>query len=193
MRVAGLVGLMVLLVAGVATAGVPSSNTSTVDRAGQGNPSCNPNTAVICPAGDMGSVLVTVTVRNVYGDVLPGKTVNCQAQVVTGPFCFCPGETPQTGVTDINGQAFFTFNNFGGCGNLQFGADCEGVVFIPSATIYIASPDNDGNCAVNSIDFAGFAAVYGQSGKPCFDYNCDNIINSIDFATFGPHFGHLCP
>jgi hypothetical protein len=59
MRVAGLVGLMILLVAGAAMAGVPSSSTSTVDRAGQGTPACNPNTAVVCPAGDMGSVLVT--------------------------------------------------------------------------------------------------------------------------------------
>ena len=142
--------------------------------------------------GDLGSVLVTVTVRNVYGDVLPGKTVNCQAQVVTGTFCFCAGETPQTGVTDLNGQAFFTFNNFGGCGDLQFGADCEGVVFIPSTTIYIASPDNSGSCVVDAIDLSVFGTNYGGTGA-CHDYNCDGVIDAIDLSVFGTSYGHACP
>lgn len=192
MRVIGLVGLMVLLVAGAAVAGVPSSSTSTVERAGQGTPPCNPNTAVVCPAGDIGSVLVTVTVRNVYGDPLPGKLVNCQAVPVTGAFCFCPGETPQSGTTDVNGQVFFTFDNFGGCGDLQFGADCEGVIFIPSPTIYIASPDNNGDCVVNAIDLSVFAAAYGTA-NPCHDYNCDGVVNAIDLSIFAAHYGHVCP
>lgn len=193
MRMLGLVCLAVVLFAGAAMAGVPSANTSTVERAGQGTPPCNPNAAVVCPFGDLGSVLVTVTVRNVYGDPLPGKTVNCQAQVVTGTFCFCPGESPQTGVTDLNGQAFFTFNNFGGCGDLQFGADCEGVVFIPSSTIYIASPDNNGTCNVDALDLSVFGVNYGVSGVPCHDYNCDGTIDALDLSVFGASYGHACP
>ena len=86
----------------------------------------------------MGLVEVTVTVRNIYGDPLPGKTVTCYANVVSGgPFCFCPGEDPQVGVTDVNGEVVFIYHDFGGCGNLEWYADCEGVVLGPSGTIYI--------------------------------------------------------
>jgi hypothetical protein len=193
MRLIGFVVLAVLLAAGVATASVPSANTSTVERAGQGTPPCNPDAAVVCPAGDIGSVLVTVTVRNVYGDPLPAKTVNCQAAVVTGTFFFCTGENPQSGVTDANGQAFFTFNNFGGCGDLQFNADCEGVSFIPSPTIYIASPDNNGSGNVDGIDLSNFGTSYGHSGLPCHDYNCDGTTDGLDLSLFGISYGHACP
>jgi hypothetical protein len=193
MRVIGLVGVMVLLVAGAAMAGVPSASTSTVEAAGQGTPPCNPGTAVVCPAGDIGSVYVTVTVRNVYGDPLSGKTVNCQASPVTGTFCFCPGQTPLSGVTDVNGQVFFTFDNFGGCGTLAFGADCDGVTFIPSSAITIASPDNNGDCAVNAIDLSVFAANYGAIGVSCHDFNCDGVTNAIDLSLFAGHYGHVCP
>ena len=192
MRLIGLVGLAVLLVAGVAAAGVPSANTSTVERAGQGTPACNPNTAVVCPAGDLGSVLVTVTVRNVYGDPLPSKTVNCQATPVTGTFCFCSGQNPQSGVTDSNGQVFFTFDRFGGTGNLQFDADCEGVSFIPSTTIYIASPDVNGSCVVDAVDFSLFGIQYMLPYPPC-DFNCDGIVDAIDFSVFGAQYLHICP
>jgi len=192
MRLIGLVGLAVLLVAGVAAAGVPSANTSTVERAGQGTLPCNPDIAVVCPAGDLGSVLVTVTVRNVYGDPLPSKTVNCQAAPVTGTFCFCPGENPQSGVTDVNGQVFFTFDNFGGAGNLLFNADCEGVSFIPSAAIYIAGPDNSGSCLVDAVDFSNFGIAFGNPVPSC-DYNCDGTVNALDFSVFGASYGHGCP
>lgn len=193
MRMIGLVCLAVVLFAGVAVAGVPSANTSTVERVGQGTPDCNPDVAVVCPASDLGWVRVTVTVRNVYGDVLPGKVVNCQAQVVTGTFCFCPGETPQTGVTDSNGRAFFTFSDFGGCGNLRFGADCEGVVFIPSPTIFIVSPDIDGSCDVDALDLSAFGTNYGSTTFPCGDYNCDGVVDALDLSVFGSSYGHACP
>jgi hypothetical protein len=112
--------------------------------------------------------------------------------VVSGTFCFCPGETPQTGITDSNGQVFFTFNNFGGCGTLRFGADCEGVVFIPSPTIYVASVDNNGTCNVDALDLSAFGTAYG-SNIPCHDYNCDGVVNALDLSVFGSNYGHACP
>jgi hypothetical protein len=184
--------ILTLTVASVSFAGVPSASTSTVERAGQGSPACNPNTAVVCPQGDMGSVLVTVTVRNVYGDPLPGKTVNCQAVPVSGTFCFCTGQTPQTGVTNVSGQIQFTFFKFGGCGNLQFTADCEGVFFNASPTIYIASPDNNGTCSVSGTDLSVFAAAFGTVNA-CHDFNCDGVVNGIDLSIFAGHYGHVCP
>jgi hypothetical protein len=195
MRLLGVIGVLILTfsVAGVALAGVPSATTSTVERAGQGTPACNPNTAVVCPKGDLGSVLVTVTVRNVYGDPLANKVVNCLATPVTGTFCFCAGQTPQVDTTDVNGKAYFTFIKFGGCGNLQFDANCEGVIFNPSPTIYIASPDNNGTCKVDGSDLLNFAAAYGKLGLPCHDYNCDGKTDGIDLLGFAQHYGHQCP
>ena len=194
MRLLGVIGVLILTfsVAGVALAGVPSATTSTVERAGQGTPACNPNTAVVCPRGHWGSVLVTVTVRNVYGDPLANKVVNCQATPVTGTFCFCAGQNPQADTTDVNGQAFFTFIKFGGCGNLQFGADCEGVIFNPSPTIYIASPDNNGTCNVDGSDLLAFAGAYGKPGFPCHDYNCSGNTDGVDLLGFAQHYGHSC-
>ncbi len=187
------IGLIaILLVAGTAFAGIPSASTSTVEREGQGTPECNPDVAVICPASDMGQVYVTVTVRNVYGDPLADKVVNCYPSVVSGGFCFCPGEDSKQDTTDSNGQVFFTFSDFGGCGDLEFGADCEGVVFNPSATIYIASPDNNGDCTVGLPDFISFAGVY-QTADACSDFNCDGTVGISDFIIFAGHYNHTCP
>ena len=176
----------------VASAGIPSASTSTVVAVGELTPPCNPNIAVVCPASDMGRVKITVTVRNIYGDPLPGKVVNCYAIPVTGVFCFCPGVDPQSGTTDVDGEVTFYYTDFGGCGDLQWGADCEGVVFTPSNIIYIASPDNDGDCVVGLVDFGNFALAY-LTGDPCCDYDCDGIVGLVDFGTFANHYAHACP
>jgi len=184
---------MSLVFVGAASAGIPSASTSTVVAIPSGTPACNPGTAVICPASDMDIIDVTVTVRNIYGDVLPGKTVVCNANVVSGgPFCFCPGEDPQTGVTDVNGEVVFYYTDFGGCGELEWYAVCEAVVLGPSNTVYIASPDNNGDCQVNLIDFGNFALVYNGTDA-CSDYNCDGGVTLIDFGTFALHYQHACP
>jgi hypothetical protein len=184
--------VLTLAFATAASAGIPSASTSTVVAIGEGTPTCNPGTAVVCPASDMGWVKITVTVRNIYGDPLPGKLVNCYAIPLPGPFCFCPGVDPQSGTTDVNGEAIFYYHDFGGCGNIQWGADSEGVVFTPSNTIYVASPDNNADCIVNLIDFGNFSAGY-QTTNPCHDYNCDGIVDLIDFGTFALHYFHACP
>jgi hypothetical protein len=184
--------LAVLSIAAVASAGIPSASTSTVEAVGEGTPACNPGTAVICPASDMGWVTITVTVRNIYGDPLPDKVVNCYAIPVTGTFCFCPGEDPQSGTTDINGQVVFTYHDFGGCGDLQWGADCDGVVFNPSNTLYIASPDNNGDCQVNLVDFGTFAGHF-LTTNPCSDFDCSGLVDLVDFGLFAGHFLHTCP
>jgi len=187
------IALAITLVAtGAAFAGIPSASTSTVEREGQGIANCNPDITVVCPASDFGSVLVTVTVRNVYGDPLPDKIVDCYPNVVSGTFCFCPGEDSKQDTTDANGQVFFTFSDFGGCGDLEFGAECEGVIFNASPTIYIASFDNNGDCTIGLPDFINFANVYGTADA-CSDYNCDGTVGLSDFISFANHYGHSCP
>lgn len=183
---------IVLSFAMYASASVPSASTSTVECEVQGPSSCVPNSAIVCPASDVDNIHVTVTVRNVYGDPLEGKTVDCYAIEVSGVFCWCPGESLQTDITDANGQAFFDFTDFGGCGFVQFGATSEGVVFNPCAQIFVASPDIDGNCIVNLSDFAMFAALYLTSNG-CGDYDCDGVVGLSDFAFFAAHYLHACP
>jgi hypothetical protein len=183
---------IVLSFAVYASASVPSASTSTVECEVQGISDCVPNSAVVCPASDIDLIHVTVTVRNVYGDPLPGKTVDCYAIEVSGDFCWCPGESLQTDVTDANGQAFFDFTDFGGCGFLQFGATCESVVFNPCAQIFVASPDINADCVVDLSDFAEFASFYFGT-EPCCDYNCDGVVDLSDFAFFAAHYFHACP
>ena len=183
--------VMTLAFAGMAYAGIPSAATSTVVAVGQGT-ACDPD-AVICPASDMGSILVTVTVKNVYGDPLPSKSVTCYAiPVAPYVFCFCPGEDPQTGVTDGSGVVTFTYTDFGGCGDLQFGATCDGVVLNPSPAIWVASPDSDGDCVVSLSDFIAFASSY-LTPDPCFDFDCSGLVDLSDFITFAGHYLHACP
>jgi hypothetical protein len=192
MKVLAVTVVLSLVLAGAAFAGIPSASTSTVEREGQGTPGCNPDVAVICPFSDLGTVMVTVTVRNVYGDPLPGIAVTCTATPVTGTFCFCAGENPQNGTTDINGQCVFYFTDFGGCGDLQFDAVAAGVPLNPSPTIYIASVDTNGDCVCNLTDFIYFASVY-QTPDTCCDYDCSGLVDLPDFITFASHYNHACP
>ena len=182
--------VLVLGLTGVAFASVPDAGTSTVEAEAQGT-ACDPDTAVVCPASDFGWILVTVTVRNRYGDPLPGKVVDCWA-IELCEFCWCPGESLQTSVTDSTGAAYFVFSDFGGCCDLQFGAQSEGVIFNPSNVIAVKSPDRNADCFVNAVDFSLFAAVYGTSDC-CFDLNCDGFVDAVDFSLFAAHFGHGCP
>jgi hypothetical protein len=184
--------ILSLAVAGVATAGIPNATTSTVEREGQGVPGCDPDIAVVCPASDLGQIQVTVTVRNIYGDPLPGKVVDCWAEEVAGVFCWCPGESAQVDTSDMSGQCFFYFTDFGGCGTLQFGAQSEGVNFTPSPTIDVSSPDINADCVVDLLDFIIFAGEY-HGTNPCCDYNCDGTVDLLDFITFAAHYHHGCP
>jgi hypothetical protein len=185
--------MLSLVFVGAASAGIPSASTSTLVAEGENTPACNPNVAVVCPASDMGWVKITVVVRNIYGDPLPGKTVTINASPIAPDiFCFCPGEDPQLGVTDGAGTVIFYYHDFGGCGNLEWYATCDGVVLGPSNTIYIASPDNNADCQVTLVDFGYFALCY-LTTDPCCDYNCDGIVDLIDFGTFSLHYQHACP
>jgi hypothetical protein len=139
----------------------------------------------------MGAVYVTVTARDCYGTPLSGVGVTCYPYYEEG-FCFCTGEDSKSDITDINGQAFFTFSKFGGCGELEFWASFWGVLAGPSLPVFIASPDANGTCGVDLIDFTMFAESY-LGENPCFDFNCDGIVDLVDFGEFASHYLHSCP
>ena len=185
--------ILSLVFVGAASAGIPNASTSTVVAVGEGVAACNPDVTVVCPASDYGWIKITVTVRNIYGDPLPGKTVTCYCIVPdTCDICFCPGEDPQVDVTDANGEVDFYYTDMGGCCDLEWGAECESVILGPSNTIFVASFDIGNDCIVELIDFGEFALAY-YSSDPCFDYNCDGVVELIDFGEFALHYYHQCP
>jgi hypothetical protein len=55
----------------------------------------------------------------------------------------------------------------------------------------MTSPDLNGDCIVNLVDFGIFAVNY-LTVFWCCDYNCDGIVNLVDFAIFATHFLHWC-
>jgi len=177
-----------LLISGMAFAGVPCSGTTSV--VATGDDVCAPGAAV-CPQGDLHTVNVTVTVRDCYGTPLAGEMVDVSGSAATGKFCFCV--TPKTvGPTDALGQATAQFADFGGCGDLQFYATIGTVVAGPSPAITVGSPDGDGDCDVDLVDFGIFASNYFTTSS-CSDYNCDGLVDLIDFGIFASHYFHACP
>ena len=181
--------VVLLLVSGMAFAGVPCAGTTTVAASGGGV--CAPG-AVVCPAGDADVVTVTVTVRDCYGTPLAGQYVDVSpAGVPPGVFCFCDS-VKTVGPTSVAGVITAQYADFGGCGDLQFYATIGTVIAGPSAAITIGSPDGDGNCIVNLPDFGLFANNY-FTAETCSDYNCDGLVDLPDFGYFANHYFHTCP
>jgi hypothetical protein len=188
---------LVLSISGIALAGVPCAGTTTV--VATGNAGCAPG-AAICPYGDFDIVTVTVTVRDCYGTPLAGQTVLVNAIPVGGPFCYCPDGEPApndyedskiVGPTNAAGVIAATFRKFGGCGYMDFYGTIGTVTAGPSASIYIANADNNGDCVVNLVDFGNFASDY-LTGDACHDYDCNGIVNLVDFGSFATHYRHDC-
>jgi len=175
-----------LALSGVVLAGVPCSGTS-VWTVTTTSAACSFAGGGFCPAGDMDIVTVAVRVKDCYGNILTGETV--QFQPDTPGLTFAAAESSQTDVTDINGDASVTYQFFGGCGNLKFIGISMGVTLGPTTPIYVASVDNNGSGAVDAVDFSTFAAAYGGT-DPCHDYNCSGQVDGVDFSIFAAHYGH---
>jgi hypothetical protein len=116
------------------------------------------------------------------------------------PFCYCPDgepapndyeDTKMVGPTDAVGVITAQFKKYGGCGNQQFYATIGMVTAGPSVAIYIASPDNNGDCIVNLVDFGNFAFSY-LTDDDCSDYDCSGQVNLVDFGHFASHYLHDC-
>ena len=66
-----------------------------------------------------------------------------------------------------------------------------GVAPVTSVPVLMISPDINGDCIVNLVDFGLFAANY-LTTFVCCDFNCDGMVNLVDFALFAMHFTHWC-
>jgi hypothetical protein len=196
MKCVGLLFVLMLTVVAGVRADVPWPNNSTIDLEVYGPVPCFPQIASACPAGDMGNIVVIVTVRNEAGDPIAGMAVECWVSQPSETFCFCFGEDPQTGITDGEGVVQFVYDNFGGCGYITFEAEAVGVPLGSSGSVFVASVDFDGtrgDCRVGLSDFAYFSYCFNGPYNRCVDYDCDGSVGLADFARFSAHFGHACP
>jgi hypothetical protein len=61
--------------------------------------------------------------------------------------------------------------------------------------ITVVSPDRDGNCVVDVVDFSNYAFAHNTvcgdpDYDPCFDFDCDCDVDVVDFSTFAQHYNH---
>ena len=154
-----------------------------------GTSGCPPTGVVAaCPAGDMD--WFQVTVQEV--PPAPGSIITVTVNPVAG-LCICPGQSPQSAVEGAGGAVTLSFWRLGGCVGVSFTAvtTTPGVLPVTSPRFPMISPDINGDCIVNLVDFGIFAQNFLGTWY-CCDYNCDGVVNLIDFAIFARHFTHWC-
>jgi hypothetical protein len=214
----GLVAAASLGLAGVSSADVPSSLTSTVlcechATAGGGASGALPLKCTITPSGTNPSedVHVHVTVRNVVGAPLAGSTTTATSVGLAGAiFVWDNGvsppeadEDPQTGLSDAGGNVNFTFDEGGvnnapvaASPNLDFAVTASGpgpggpvTLAGCSPQLTVVSYDLNANGQVNSIDVGIFASDIGFANTRS-DFNFSGgAVNSVDVGLFAAEIG----
>jgi|SRR5262245_50532945 len=164
-----------------------------------------PNCLATCPLGD---IPFAVTVRDLANNPVAGSSVtlglsSCGDSVFVctccapDPYVYNPALRTITMVTDAAGQATFPLRLGGGCpaGSVQLYAD--GILFRSYA---LASPDQNGNGVVVSLDPQDHALFMGKLGgsDPTADFNCDGDVDADlddpnnDETFLFQHASHAC-
>lgn len=154
---------------------------------------------VVCPGtpSAIPASLVTVTVKNAAGNVIPNATINVTmgSPLING--CATPDPLPWDGVADGSGVWSKNFNA-GGC----FGGANACVITANGVPIRsyvnVKSPDWNGgvaNLLVQGDDFSNFLASFNPGTPGCHNYDNDNDTDLADFVIFASGFnpGHQCP
>jgi hypothetical protein len=134
---------------------------------------------------------ISVTVQEI--PPAPPNVITVTCNVIPG-VCVCPGQSPQSAPQGATGSVTFTFIKLGGCMSIDFTATTTTPGTAPVTSFPrtpIVSPDINGDCLVDLIDFGIFAASY-LTANPCCDYNCDGIVSLVDFGIFVSHYLHRC-
>ena len=184
-----LVGLMVLALAGVATAGIPDPDNSEVYLGAETGDDIGMCT---CPAGD-GPVYEYITVEAKRADATPimGISYGSFFFTVTG------GEVTITHVDDeTNSVGLIRFDMIGDETIIKLDPDfltveCQiyTVVLNDSDDMEVNSFDIDGNGTVGLSDFGIFSSLYlGTDKRGDFDWN--GTVGLSDFGLFSAHYLH---
>ncbi len=157
------------------------------------------DTLVVCPAGDDESVMADIVIwgSNISPSVgIPPIMLELYVESESSQTCDFQPLHPD-GPTDDAGRTWFTASAVGGAGetDLVFKLFNSTYVF-DQLTVYLKSPDENGDGTVNVADFALFGQSYTSPPKPYVWYR-DYVapfgaINLSDFAHFGSHYGHHC-
>ena len=172
-----------------------------------------PSCSVFCPAGDVpeGSeppLRLRVTLRDSCGFPIVGED-DFRVFVAASEedaFQLCCGQDESTvyrpdvmlpvAPTDENGEALVDIWWGGGSDEqLEMTTYLSDGHQLPTVLqAQVVSPDMNGDCIVNPVDFGYFAPWYGSSapGRWVADFNCDGAVDPVDFGFFGDHFGHEC-
>jgi hypothetical protein len=184
-----LVGLMVVALAGAATAGIPDPDNSFVTL-GPAVGMCT------CPAGD-GPAYSFITVEARRADMTP------IAGIPSGSFFFTVtgGDVTITCVSvppETNGLGIIDFQMVGDetiillpPGPPLLEVDCQiyTVVLNDHDEIPVNSVDIDGNGTVGLSDFSLFAQDWGTTATRS-DFDWSGVVGLSDFSTFAQHWGH---
>lgn len=181
-----------LLMAGVASAGIPDEVESTASSAG--------GVVMITPSGAGGSLAAagaTVTVTVLDAGMLPVQNYPFQDIWLddTGDLAIalCQGgstadaNTNASGVTTIGG----VISGGGFTQNTQVWIAGTPLAGTP-LTVALNSPDISGDLVVDIVDFGTFGGDFGTTQFRS-DFVFNGSVDISDFATFGVSFGQTCP
>jgi len=181
-----LAGVLVLALAAVAGAGIPSADDSYVSMTNDGKGLST------CPAGD-GPAYQYITVTALRSDLTPIQGIP------SGSFFFTVSGTGSGNVsidafdaeTNASGVIRFEANGNGTVlyGSLTVTVQIYTVVINDSDTLWCNTFDYDDNGTVNPIDFVAFAGDFGGTNEAS-DFDWNGTVNPIDFVAFAGHFGH---
>ena len=170
------------LIACVATAGVPTPQTCTLDPR-----------LVLCPAGDLAFHVIVrrgpITVAN--------STVELDLFTSTGWTVCSSGQPP--GIGWLSPYSFVVLTGLDGVATIALkagGVTTDSTVMIradgvPLARRFLASPDQNGDLVVNAADEAILLAKLGTHDLSA-DFDGDGVVTEADHAILRAHFGHAC-
>ena len=208
MRIVMLVSLIVIMLAGTASAYIwdPELSRCWTDVTAPGG------SLLVCPCGDghtlaqmynpLGGVVdgtIHVELLNLYADPM----VNYPAEDIWltstgGNFAFVEPGTIADHATDMAGHTEFVEPL--AAGGHRAGSDGPLVVYVagtamltPISLVTINSPDINGDLRVDLTDVTLFATDYVDGYANQSDLVRDGVVNLADLSAFATHIGHNCP
>lgn len=221
LAVLGLVALSLLVVNGVAFAGIIDPCASSCTLTLQGVPvAC----LFVCPLGDTNNWIdqgglagsgigffMSVTVIDNLGNPIPNIpgpdfwVVDCNTNTLN--LCAGAASTGADAATDATGST-----TIGQLGTTTAGGCTDGLRVVvqgnilqetpPNCTqdicklVLVRSPDIDGDLEVTLADLSAFAMAFPpQPPDTCSDFDCNGVVDLADLSRFAFHFGppgHIC-
>jgi len=202
-----------LMVAGIASAGIIAQCNSPVLYMDVDPPGPVPECYTACPRGDTPNFIsqgfwFDVTVNDLVGNPISGIPFSDFWLVDCDParnLCYCSNPCTADRNTDALGNTEISASTYrvGGCAN-GVSPVVQGLILqqnVPPCTNYcfqvnVRSFDVTCDLVINIADLAQFATWYPPNPyNTCGDFNCDGAVNISDLAQFGFHFGppgHTC-